>query len=215
MRDADAGHDAGRADGARTDADLDGVGASLDEVERGFTGGDVAANHLNVRVIRLDPAHAIQHALRMAVRGVDNNDVDAGCGQRLDALLGAGAGADGGAHPQSFLLVLAGLGVVAGFLDILDRDHAAQLELLVDHQHLLDAVLMQQADGLFLAGALAHRDQLVLGGHGLGHGFVEAAFETEVAAGYDANQIALVDHWHTGNALGAGQFQDIADGCVG
>ena len=36
-------------------------------------------------------AHAIEHALRMSVRRVDDDDVDAGGDQRLDALLGVAA----------------------------------------------------------------------------------------------------------------------------
>src|SRR3546814_10150758 len=32
---------------------------------------------------------------------------------------------------------------IGGLLDVLDGDHAAQAELVIDHQHLLDAVLLQ------------------------------------------------------------------------
>ena len=44
LRHADAGDDAGGADGAGTDADLDGVGAGVDEVAGAFGGGDVAGD---------------------------------------------------------------------------------------------------------------------------------------------------------------------------
>jgi hypothetical protein len=72
-----------------------------------------------------------------------------------DALLGAGADADRGAHPQPLVLVTAGVGVVLGLLDVLHRDHAAQLEAVVHHQHLLDAVLVQQGGHLFAGGPSA------------------------------------------------------------
>ena len=48
LRHADAGDDARGADGARADADLDAVDAGLHEIARGFGGGDVAADDLQV-----------------------------------------------------------------------------------------------------------------------------------------------------------------------
>ncbi len=56
----------------------------------------------------LDAGHALQHALRVAVRGVDDDDVDAGLDQRCDALVGVGARADRRADAQAPALVLAG-----------------------------------------------------------------------------------------------------------
>ncbi len=72
--------------------------------------GDVAADHLHLRdSLRLHPLHAVEHALRVAVRGVHHDHVDARLHQRLDALLGALAHAHRGAHAQAALLVLAGV----------------------------------------------------------------------------------------------------------
>ena len=64
--------------------------------ERGVTGHDVAADDLEVREGLLHPRHAIKHALRVAVRGVDHDDVDAGGHEGLDARFGVAAHADGG-----------------------------------------------------------------------------------------------------------------------
>ena len=100
LRHADARDDAGGADGARADADLHRVGAGLDQRARGVAGGDVAADHVHRRIVLLDPAHALDHALAVAVRGVDHDHVHARVHQRLDALLGALAHPDGGAHAQ-------------------------------------------------------------------------------------------------------------------
>ena len=69
----------------------------------------------------------------------------------------------GGRDPQAALLVLAGVRIRDRLLDVLDGDQADAAVLVVDHQQLLDAVLMQQALGLVLADALAHRDEPVLG----------------------------------------------------
>ena len=72
--------------------------------------------------------HAIEHALRMPVRGIDHDHVDAGRDQRLDALIGALAHADRRADAQLPELVLAGIRMLGRFQDVLDRDQAAQLE---------------------------------------------------------------------------------------
>ena len=75
----------------------------------------------------LDPLHAVEHALRMAVRRVDDDHVDAGLDQRLDALLGVAAHADRRADAQPAVLVLAGVRMLGRLEDVLDRDQAAQL----------------------------------------------------------------------------------------
>ena len=49
---ADTGDDAGGADRARADADLDTVGAGLDQSLGGLAGGDVAGDDLQVREVR-------------------------------------------------------------------------------------------------------------------------------------------------------------------
>jgi len=62
LRYADTGHDAGRADRARTDADLDRICAMLYQCLGGGCSSDVAADHFDVRITGLDPLDAIQHA---------------------------------------------------------------------------------------------------------------------------------------------------------
>jgi hypothetical protein len=51
-------------------------------------------------VVALDPADAIDDRGAVAVRGVDNDDVDTGLDQQLGAFLGALADADGGTDAQ-------------------------------------------------------------------------------------------------------------------
>ena len=78
----------------------------------------------------LTHAHAVEHALRMAVRGVDHDHVDAGLDQRLDALLGALAHADRGADAQLAVRVLAGVrGARSAFRMSLTVIRPAQLEV--------------------------------------------------------------------------------------
>src|SRR5690606_5361053 len=170
LRHADTGDDAGGADGARTDADLHTISAGFDQRQGGFSGGDVAADHLQLGQVLLDPAHTLDHATGMAVSGVHHHYVDAGGGQRADAFFGVGAGADGGPNAQAALIVLGGQRIGLGLLQVTERHQATQVEAIVNHQHLLDAVLVQLGADLFQRRAFQHGDQLVLGSHDGGHG---------------------------------------------
>src|SRR5919197_960918 len=89
LRHADAGDDARRADRAGADADLHAVRPMIDERPRGIAGADVAADDLHAGIALLDPLHAIEHTLRMAVRRVDHQHIGARFYQGGDALIGA------------------------------------------------------------------------------------------------------------------------------
>jgi hypothetical protein len=107
--------------------------------------------------------------------------------------------------------ILAGIGEIAGLLDILDRDHAAQLEVPVDHQHLLDTVPVQQVFDLLAVSPLQHSDQAILGGHDRADRGLQAGFETQIAMGDDPHQVLPLHHRHTGDVVGPGQLQNISD----
>ena len=161
LRHADAGDDARRADRAGPDADLHAVGAVIGERLRAVGGRDVAADHLHLRIALLDPSHAIEHTLRMTVRRVDDDDVDAGRDERLDALVGVAAGADGGADAQAPELVLAGERVLGRLQDVLDGDEPAQFVRRVDDEHALETVAVHQRLRVLEIGAFGNGDELV------------------------------------------------------
>ena len=215
LRDADAGDDAGGADGARADAHFDAVGAGFHQRDGGFGGGDVAADHVHVREVLLDPGDAVEHALRVTVGGVHHDHIHARFHQRGDALFGAAAGAHGRADAQTALAVFTGVGVAGGFFDVLDGDHAAQLAGVVDHQDLFDAVLVQQGLHFVGAGALFHRYQAVAAGHDVGHGLVVVGDEAGVTAGDDAHHLLAFHHRHAGDVVGVGEVDQLAHGGVG
>ena len=214
LRHAHARDDAGGADRARAHAHLHRVGAGVEQRQRGVAGDDVAADHLQVGEGALHPGHAVNDALRMAVRGVHHHHVHAGRHQGRDARLGVAAHAHRGANEQLFVGVLGGEGVVARLLDVLDGDQAAQREAVVHHQHLLDAVLVHQLQDFVVGGAFAHGDELVLAGHDVADRIVELLLEAHVAAGHQAHQLAAVHHRHAGNVAGAGELDHLADGGV-
>lgn len=119
---------------------------------------------LDLREVLLDPVPAVEHALRVAMRGVDDDHVDAGLGQPFGAFLGAGTDADRSGHAQAALFVLGGERMLGGLHHVLDRDEAAQLARVVQDQHALEAMLAQQLARLVQTGAFAHGDQAILPG---------------------------------------------------
>ena len=86
LRDADPGDDARRADAPRADADLHRVGPRVDERLGRLGGRDVAGDDLDVRVLLLRRADGVDDALRVPVRGVDDDDVDPRGDERGGAL---------------------------------------------------------------------------------------------------------------------------------
>ena len=91
-------------------------------------------------------------------------------------------------------------------LDVLDRDQTDTPILIVDHQQLFDAVLMQEALGVGLSNALAHGDQPILG-HKLGDLLAGIGGEPHVAVGENADELAgasvasPLNHRDAGNAV--------------
>ncbi len=147
----------------------------------------------------------------MTVGGIHHDHVHARAHQRRHSLLGIAAGADRRADPQPTPFVLAGDGEIAGFLNVLDRDHAAQLEAVVDHQHLLDAMLVEQGNDFLAAGPLVHRHQPLLWGHHRADRRAHVRLETQVAVGDDADQFLALHHRQSGKVVGAGQFHHLVD----
>ena len=78
LRHTDTGDDPGGADRTGTDTDLDAVDARLDQCPAAIGRGDIAADNLAVRILLPDPAHHVEHTLRMTVGRIDNDHVDAG-----------------------------------------------------------------------------------------------------------------------------------------
>ena len=162
---------------------------------RGLGRDDVAADDLELRVGELDALDHLQHTARVAVRCVDHHHVHARLDQRRDAIERVGRRADGGAGAQATVLVLAGTREFLGLLEVLHRDHAAQLARGIRDQHLLDAVAVQQQQYFLARRVLAHRDQALARRHHRGDRRVELFLEADIAMGDDAHHlVGLVDH---------------------
>ena len=143
----------------------------------------------------------------MAVRRVDDDDVDAGVEQRLGPGKAGLADAGRAGDAQAAVLVLAGLGIGARLLDVLDSDQTDTATVIVDHEQLLDAVLVEQLGRIGHADALARGYQVTR--HQLSHGLVGLAGEAHVAVRQDADEplAFAVDDRDAGDRLGAHQLQ--------
>ncbi|MCY1413763.1 hypothetical protein D9M71_292000 [compost metagenome] len=147
----------------------------------------------------------------MAVGGIHHHHVHAGGDQRGNALAGIGTGADGGADAQAAMLVLRGQRVGLGLLDVTEGHQAGEVELFVDHQHLLDAALVEPGLHLFQRSAFTGGDQLFLGRHDRRDGVTDVRLHAQVAAGDDADQLAFIHHREAGEAVFAGDLQQFDD----
>ena len=114
----------------------------------------------------------------------------AGSHQRFHAAVGIAAHADGRADQQAGGDVLGSVREVGVLLDVLDGDQATQGEVIVDHQHLFDAVAVQQLQHFIRRGAFLDRDQAILLGHDVADRIVQLGLEAHVAMGHDAGQQA-------------------------
>ena len=173
-------------------------------------GGDIAADHLDMRKVVLDPPDAIQHSLRMAVRGIHHDHVHTRLGQQRDAVFGSLAHPDRRTGTQTAMTVLASERVFAGFKDVLYRHQAAQFECIVHHQHALDAVLVHQVAGLFQAGVFLDGDEAFMRSHDVLDRLIQIAFEAQVAVGDDPDQFFALHHRQAGDLVLTGQTQHVA-----
>ncbi len=127
----------------------------------------------------------------MAVRRVDDEDVDPGGHERRRSLAPVWPRADGSADAQAPLLVLDGLRVLVGLEDVLDRDEADQTPLGIDDEELLDAVLVEEALGLVDVDARRNGHELLR--HQRAHRLVEVLLEADVARRQDADGPLALD----------------------
>jgi hypothetical protein len=217
LRHADAGHDARRANRAGANSDLDAVRAGIDERARSLGRRDIACDELQTGKLAFDLPHALDDAARMAVRRIDDDDIDAGFDEQRDALVGVDARADGRADAQRAARVLACQRVVVRLLDVFHRDHAAQLAavLFVDDEHLLDAVLVQEAEHVILVRAFAHGYKPLLRRHDGRYRRVALRLEPQIAVRHDADQVLPLDDGHSGNILGAREGNHVTNGGIG
>ena len=139
------------------------------------------------------------------MRGVNHQHVNASLDEQLYALLFTRADTHCCADTQAAHIVLAGVGVLARFKDILYRDKTAQFVGLVNHQHALKTKLVHQPQSLFARRAFLHSHQARLGCHDIFYRLVEFGFKAQVAVSYNADNFFAIEHRQAGNIVLARQ----------
>ena len=210
LRHTNTGDDTCRTDGAGTDADLDAIGTHIDERPCRIGRGDVAADDFDLRIVLFDPFNAVENALRVAMSSVDHDYVYASLSQQFDALLGTGTNADSRASTQAAQRILVGERVLGGLENVLDRDQATHVPIIVNNQHALQTVLADQFLGIVYAGAFLDRDEALARRHDGLDRLIEIGFETQVAVGNDTHHLARpINHRQTGNLVLTGNLDDV------
>lgn len=170
-------------------------------------GRDVAADDLQIRVFGAGFADALQHAFGVAVRGVDQQNVNACRHQRVNSLFVAGAGADRRAHAQTAVLVFTGVRFAFRFLEVFNGDHAQQVEAVVHHQRFFYALFVHLLQHHVARFTFFHGDQAIFRRHDRGDRLAQIGHEAHVAAGDDANQLVVFgDNRVTGEAVARSQL---------
>ena len=215
MRHTHTCDDSGCADGAGANSDLDSVGARLNQRQRGRARGDVAANHVHMRVVLLHPAHALNDTFAVAMCGVDHDGINAGANQRLDALFSPLAHPDGRTDAQLALGVACRIRETGLLGNVFDCDQALELKGIIHHQQALNLVLVQKHFGLGQRGAVGHGHQLVAGSHDVAHRQVVAGLKTQIPPGNQTNHLAAITHRKAGHTQLLRQTHDLANRMVG
>ncbi len=162
---------------------------AVDQRLRAFLCRNIAGNHLHRVGEPLDAVDGFQHVQRMAVRGIDHDEVDAGIDQPLGAVETALADRGGGRDTQAPLRILAGERMRHRLFHVLHGDQADAAILIVDDNELFDAVLVQHPLRLVLADALAHGHEILVR-HQFGDFLTRIGGKPHVAVGENADQLA-------------------------
>src|SRR5690606_3844726 len=92
---------------------------------------------------RLGAGNRIQNALGVPVSGINDQEVNASINQAFGALKPIISYARGGGNAKASLRVLGSKRVELGLLNVLNRDEANAIVVIIHHEKLFDAVLVQ------------------------------------------------------------------------
>jgi hypothetical protein len=201
LRHADAGHDARGADRARADADLHRVGAGFHQRAGGVAGGDVAADHVDLRIVLLDPAHAVDHALALWPCAVSTTIASTPAFTSASTRSSVPSPTPTAAPTRSRPLASrAAFGKLVCLVMSLTVIRPLSSQALVDDQQAFELVLVQQRLRFGKRGAVGDGDQLLARRHDLADRHVVAALEAQVAPGHDAHHLAAIEDRKAGDA---------------
>ena len=145
--DADAGDDPGGTDAPGADADFDGRSTGVDEGLGGGGGGDVTGDDGQLGEVSAQRSHKVDDGAGVTVRGVDDDDIDAGLDESSDATPPLGADADGGPDDRPRASET-DRGKCSPLLDVRMVTSPTSRAVIVDDDELFDAVAVHEPLGL-------------------------------------------------------------------
>ncbi len=135
----------------------------------------------------------------MAVRSVDHNKIDACVDQRLRTFEACIAHGGCRSDAQSTQLILTGVRVENGFLNVLHGQQTGAFASFIHHQQFLDTPFLQHLACRFQIDWLADCRQIVRG-HQRTDGCLFILGKANVAAGQDARQtLVVIDNGEAGD----------------
>ena len=164
LRYAGAGHNPRRADGCRSHADFERVGAGLDEVFRRGCRGNVTGDYRHVEE-RLELTQRLDDSRGVTVGAIQHQHVNPGRHRLLGALDALHVRAYRHAYAQASFLVFCRKRKLDLLCDVLNRNQSLEHKVVVYYRHLLDAVAAQDVFGLFQRGADRNRNEALFGHH--------------------------------------------------
>ena len=137
----------------------------------------------------LDARHRFGNAVAVAVGGINDDQVTLGIQQRLSAFKARIAHGGGSGNAQAAGFILGGVGVVHRAHDVLHGDQADAVAIIIHHDQLLDAAVVQQAAAFGFGHTRAHGDETFLR-HQLGDRLRVIFSKAQIAVGDDADKTA-------------------------
>ena len=202
LRHADAGDDARRADRAGTDADLDRIRARIDQRLGGIAGDDVAGDERHAADTRFatQRTRSITPCEWPCAVSMTSTSTPASTSASMRCSVSPPTPTAAPTRRRSRSSLQA-FGLSRAFWMSLTVIRPAQAERVVDDQHFLDAMLVQQREHFVLAGAFLDRDQAFLARHDVLDRIVGLLLEAQIAVGDDADELLAVDDRHAGDVV--------------
>lgn len=186
---ANSHHLLGDADGAGTHTDTESVSTSSNEAGGLFTGNNITSDNIDVRESLLDPLDHLDLVNRVALRRVEDDNVETSLDEESKTLSVRGTGTDGSGTVE--LLALGALGSQGEVL-VLEQvgtsEEGNKTALGVDNGELSLLAVTEDSVGLLEGDALLGGDNV--GGHHLGKGD-GGVTELDVTSSDDTEELAV------------------------
>src|ERR1700730_4645541 len=202
------------ADRAGTHANFQSINAERDEILGTFVGGHVAGDELDIGQAMANGFDSVHHALRMAMGGVNGEDIGFVFRHFDGALEKVASGSDGGTDAEAALLVFCGARVFELFLDVFYGDEAFEVEVLIDNKKFFNAMLLEEAFGLIKHRPDGNSDEMIFGHHGADE-LIVIFLKAQVAVGENAGKPGAARYRQAGDLVLVHDLEGLAKRDVG